>query len=191
MRALCDFHGLFELIRESIRQNYLLDLFCTDIPGVSAKAIPYIVDHAGILKKNPISVVLESVTEREMWLLNKARWDETKSELSSYERAKLRDGSAEEALTYFLEVLWYHCMKSIPRVKVTNSKNTHPWLNERSKQAILRKNNVEGIANLETERRKCTEILNEERQRYVQEAKDKMNELPRDSKRWWRLNQQF
>ena len=107
--------------------------------------MPYIADHAGILGKIPIPVVLESVTEREVWLLKKARWDELKCELSLYDWAKLRDGSAEEALTYFLEVRWSHLVKYIPRIKVSNSISTHPWLNDRSKQAILKKTTLKEL----------------------------------------------
>ena len=103
MKIFCDFHGLLQLVREPTRQEYLLDLFCTDIAGSSVTVMPYIADHKRILAKLPLPVVLESVVEREVWLLKKANWAELKLELQAFDCKKLREGTAETALQYFLE----------------------------------------------------------------------------------------
>ena len=69
----------------------------------------------------------------------------------------------------------------------------HASMTERTEQTsdTKEKQKSEEIANFKTQRRICTEILSAERNRYVQQAKDKITELPRDSTRWWRLNQQL
>ena len=45
MKAFCDFHGLQQLVREPTRNEYLLDLVISDIPGVNVSVLPRIADH--------------------------------------------------------------------------------------------------------------------------------------------------
>jgi len=47
---------------------------------------------------------------------------------------------------------------------------------------------AEGAANFERERAACTHALNEERARYVHEAKVKLASLSKSTKAWWRFN---
>ena len=42
---------------------------------------------------------------------------------------------------------------------------------------------------METER--CSRILNEERQKYVQRLKEKLMSLPKGSKQWWKINREL
>ena len=191
MKTFCDFHGLQQLVREPTREEYLLDLVCTDVCGSSVKVLPKIADHKAVLAKLPLPVVLETTVEREVWLLQKANWTDLKSDLQAYDWNKLGEGTAEESLQYFLEILWYHLVKHIPRTTIKNRKSTHPWLNDRSKAAIARKNAAEGTARFEEERNKCMQVLNEERALYVQKTKEKIASLKRSSKKWWRLNRQL
>ena len=103
----------------------------------------------------------------------------------------LSNGTAEDALAYFQEVLWLHLVKYIPRRNVKITKRSHPWLNERSQKAIQRKNDAENSAGYENEQEACAKILAEERARYVQELKQKLANLPKSSKQWWRINREF
>ena len=48
MKCFCDFHGLTQLVRESTRGDYLLDLIITDIASSSVKVLPVIADHHGL-----------------------------------------------------------------------------------------------------------------------------------------------
>ena len=94
-------------------------------------------------------------------------------------------------MEYFLEVLWLHLVKHIPRAKVKNIKSTHPWLNNKSKEAIRQKNAAEGTERFEEQRTKCAQVLKEERAKWIQLTKTKLANLPRSSKRWWRLNREL
>ena len=60
--------------------------------------------------------------------------------------------------------------------------DSNPWLNDRCKAAILRKNGAEGTVHFERERASCTQILNEERAAHVQKANEKLASLPKSSK---------
>ena len=191
LKTFCDSYNLSQLVREPTRKDYLLDLALTDIPNCKTTVVPYIADHRGFLVKLPGPEVLERSVEREVWILKKANWGELEEDLGHYDWCALNEGSAENALQLFLDVLWLHLIKHIPRSKVNNYKSTHPWLNERSKAAIRHKNAAEGTERFEEERKKCAQILDEERAAWVQLTKTKLANLPRSSKRWWRLNREL
>ena len=184
LKCFCDFYGLCQLVREPTRQDYLLDLVLTDISPCSISVLPSIADHKSVLTKLPVPEVLETTIKREVWILAKADWKSLSKDLLAYDWKNLDDGSAEDSLTLFLQVVWLHLVKHIPRKAVEIKKSTHPWLNDRSKAAIERKNAAEGTANYASESAKCTQILNEERASYVQRVKTKLASLPRQSKQW-------
>ena len=114
-----------------------------------------------------------------------------KMELANADWEPLRRGTAEDALNYFLEILWICLIKFIPREKVTRTRSSHPWLNSRCHAAIARKNQSEGTDNFPVDSAACSETLREERSKYVEKLKAKLAELPRSprcSKQWWRIN---
>ena len=191
LKCFCAFYGLCQLLRESTRQDYLLDLVLTDISPCSISVLPSIADHKSVLTKLPVPEVLETTIKREVWILAKADWKSLTKDLLAYDWKNLDDGSAEDSLTLFLQVVWLHLVKHIPRKAVEIKKSTHPWLNDRSKAAIERKNAAEGTANYASESAKFMQILNEERASYVQRVKTKLASLPRQSKQWWNLNREL
>jgi len=196
LKAVVDHFGMVQLVREPTRQaisgkEYLLDLALTDINGCSAKVLPRIADHKGILAKLPLPEVLESEVEREVWILARADWKALIKELLAFDWSALAKGSAEDSFNYFLDVLWLHLVKHIPRQRIKSKKSSHPWLNERCRKAIARKNAAEGTINFSEEQQRCTKTLNEERALYTQRVKEKLAALPRSSKAWWRLNREL
>ena len=94
-----------QLVREPTRENYLLDLAYTDIQKSSAKVLPLLADHKGVLITLPLIVILEKTVKREVWDLPKSDWKNLKKELHNYDWQPLKHDSAEDALTLFLEVL--------------------------------------------------------------------------------------
>ena len=62
----CDFHGLFQLVREPTRDEYLLVLAIKDMDGASAKVLPKIADHEAGPVKLPIPEVIETALTREV-----------------------------------------------------------------------------------------------------------------------------
>ena len=104
---------------------------------------------------------------------------------------KLEEGTAEDALMFFLENLWYHLVTYIPRRKICFIKRTHPWLNDRCMAAIQKKNTAEGSEQYDSECAKCMQILGEEKSGYVDQLKEKIANLPKSSKAWWRLNREL
>ena len=168
MKTFCDFHGLFQIVREPTRKKYLLDLAITDIPKSTATVLPLIADHSAVLVKLPIPEVLEKSFTRTVWDLKRAEWSKIEHELNVFDWSSLRQGTAEDSLTYFLEVLWNLLIKHIPRKDIVSRKSTHPWLNERCRNALVQKNGAEGTNRFEAERLRCIQVLGEERAKHVQ-----------------------
>ena len=191
LKTFCDFHGLRQIVKEPIRGDYLLDLACPDIQKCTATVTPYITDHKGLLQKLPIPEVLEKTVSREVWILSKADWTPLRDDLKNFDRSPLSRGSAEDSLTFFLEILWLHLIKYIPRKTTHNKKSTHPWLTQKCKDAIVRKNAAEGSEQFANERDNFTAVMNAERANYVTELKEKISSSPRNDKKWWRLNREL
>ena len=114
MKCFCDFHGLTQLVKEPTRNEYLLDLAVTDIVGSSACVLPRIADHQAVLVKLPLPEMKEVSIAREVWRLKDADWNKLKEDLEAIDWEPLRHGTAEDALNYFLDILWICLTKHIP-----------------------------------------------------------------------------
>ena len=125
------------------RKIYLLGLVLTDIQNTKVRVLPYVADHKGILAELPCAEILQMAFEREVWHLASADWNGLEEAMNVVEWHALGNGTAEDALAYFQEVLWLHLVKYIPRRNVKITKRSHPCLNERSQKAIQRKNDAE------------------------------------------------
>ena len=105
MKALCDFHGLSQIVREPTREQYLLDLAICDLVGATATVLPKIADHKGVRVDVPMPVINEVGISRTVWHLKSADWDKLEKELSEVDWGILSRGTAEDAVNYFLDVL--------------------------------------------------------------------------------------
>ena len=73
--------------------------------------------------------------------------------------------------------------KYIPRKTTHIKKSSYPWLNQKCKDAIARKNVAEGSEQFESERASCLEVMKTERANYVKDLKEKISNLPRNGKK--------
>jgi len=191
LKTLCEYHGMNQLVREPTRNEYLLDLVCTDIYKTTVKVLPMIADHRSVLAKLPLPAAMERKVAREVWMLAKADWKQLRKELGEFDWSQLHVGSAEDALQYFLQVLWLHLVRHIPRRRIEVTKHSHGWMTDRSKAAIQKKNAAEGTHQFAAASEACAVTLAAERAKYVQQVKEKMANLPRGRKRWWRINREL
>ena len=178
-------------MREPARKEYLLDLVLTDIQNTSIRILPYVADHKGVLATLPCMEILEMSFEREVWHLAAADWGALEKALRATEWRPLRNGTAEDALAHFQEVLWFLLIKFVLRRTIKVVKRSHPWLNERSQRAIQRKNDAENSESFIEKQKECAKVLAEERVKYVQQLKKKLAKLPKSSKQWWRINREL
>jgi hypothetical protein len=191
LKAFCDYHGMSQLVREPTRNEYLLDLVITDICKCSVTVLPRIADHNSLLVKLPIPEVLEKTVKREVWMLKDADWKTLKQELGNYDWRRLHEGTAEVALDYFLEVLWLHLARHIPRREIDMVKSSHPWVTQRSKDAIAEMTNLQNTPQYAAAAEKCEKVLAEERLKHVQKVKTKLASLKKGSKQWWKINNEL
>ena len=191
MKVLCDTLGLVQLVRKPTRQEYLLDLFISDMPECRISVLPSIADHCAVLGEVPLLQVSVKTVSRYSWKLGEAKWDDLEVELQSIDWHLLSKGTSEDALTYFLEMLGLCLRKFIPYRKVTEKKQSHPWLNARCENAISKKNAAEGTPEFDAMQKICSRVLAEEYHKHLEELRKKIAGMKRWSKQWWRLNRQL
>ena len=96
---------MVQLVREPTRHQYLLDLIRTDIAGAKASVGPYIADHKFCIAKVPMPKVTCLTAQVQRFNTLKANWTALEQALSSADWRPLRGGAADEAATYFQELL--------------------------------------------------------------------------------------
>jgi len=188
LKALCDNLGLQQLVGEPTRQQYLLDLYLSDVAGTKVKVGPYIADHKLIIASVPFPEVTTLHIRRQRFNLLRARWAALKDALSIIDWAVLHRGTAEDAATLFMEILWMNLCTYIPYEEINVKKKSHPWLNTACESAITAKNDAEHTPNFDSARSECTRVLKEEQDKYVVKLRAKINSLSKGSKEWWSLN---
>ena len=184
-------HGLQQLTREPTRLQYTLDLVLTDIPGSEVKVGPYIADHKLLMASIPIPEIISLPVAKKSFDLKKARWKDLEKALANHDWEGLREGSCEDAAILFMTVLWTYLCSYIPFREVKTKKKSHPWLNKKCETAILAKNNAQEGIDFEEKRRYCSQVLTEEYQSYVEVLKQKIADLKKGSKEWWKLNREL
>jgi len=193
LRALCDCRGLSQLVREPTRNDFLLDLVLTDVADTSVRVLPAIADHKAVRVNIPMTAIIETEVTSRVWQLKSANWAGLQQELEGFDWAMLEDGDAEQCANLFWEVLWICLVKHIPQKVVRCKRSSHPWLNSRCHEAIIRKNIAEGsdYESYKSAQASCDEVLRQEHAKYVEALKAKLSALPRCSKQWWRINREL
>ena len=193
LKAVFDHFGMWQAVHEPTRNEYLLDLVRTDIQNAKTTITPAISDHKGVMTKLPFAEVLEASVEREVWNLSRARWDELKKALSCFNWGRLRDGTAEDALLFFMEILWHHLVKFIPRRRITTKKRSHPWLDGKCIGATHRQNLAEGgdTHTYKVESDRCAKIFIDAKTKYVNDLKEELAGPPKCSKKLWTVKREL
>ena len=93
-------------MREPIREDCLWAFVLPDIQNTLIMVLPYVADHKGLPAKLLCTEVLEPEFEREVWPLGMEDWDTLEGALRATEWRVLCEGTAEDALSHFQEILW-------------------------------------------------------------------------------------
>ena len=78
LKALCDNYGLQQIVKEPTRNEYLLDLFLTDIARAKVKTGNYLADHKYLLAKIPVPEISQRLIRRKAFKLANANWKDLK-----------------------------------------------------------------------------------------------------------------
>ena len=178
------------MVHEPTRQQYLLDLLLTDVPGTKVRVGSHIADHKFLLAQVPMREVKSLLISKRSFRLARANWKDLEAAFADVDWAPLERGCAEDALNYFMDVLWTLLCTYIPFEVTSVKKKSHPWINERCEAAVRRKNEAEGTASFEEVRQQCSQILAAEHQEYVSRLREKIAARKKGSKEGWRLNRE-
>ena len=197
--SFCDAYGFEEKVQKPTRGKHLLDLVLTDLDKeVESEVLPKLADHALVLVKVQAPVPKTVEVERECWLFEKGDWKALDKELRNtnwntvlFERdtvaGTFTSKEVDQATARFTEHLLHTLRKHVPVQKKTLSKSTHPWIDEHCYQLVAEKRAAEGTEEYADKLKKCSEGLLEAYKKWVVRTREKLLELPKASKRWWKL----
>jgi hypothetical protein len=123
LKAVCDNLGLQQLVSEPTRQQYLLDLYLTDVAGTKVRVGPYIADHKYLIATVPMPEVTTLNIKRERFNLLRADWTGLKTALANVDWSPMRRDTADAAASYFMEMLWMNLCTYIPYEQIEIKKN--------------------------------------------------------------------
>ena len=189
LHDVCLGRGWKECVREPTRKEYLLDLVLTDCPhAIKTEVLPEISDHRLVLAQISMGVPVSRKITRNVWHWKSADWDGLKEAL---ERICWKDfvkndvAAAVESVTQCILDTSKRFIKYGPK---TFHKSSHEYLNEKCLSAIKKKMEAAGGANEVEATQACSKVLLEEFKLWQARMRVVLAELPKGSKKWWRLN---
>ena len=191
LKSVCDDHDLRQIVDKPTRGQYLLDLCLTNLDRCKATVVNKIADHCGISLSVPLPIPIVKKIPRQVWHLRNAKWDHLKCELRAIDWQILSQGDVDSATELFVQILLGLCKTYIPYGEIMEKKASHPWLDDVCIAAIQRKNQAEGTSTYESAAESCTRIIAESHRRYLVSLRARIEILPRNSKRWWKLNREL
>ena len=84
MKSMCDELGLRQTVRAPIRNEYLLDLYFTDMHNAKVSIEPSIADHKALRLRMPIRSEEHITVEKVIWHYKGVTWHALKHELSHW-----------------------------------------------------------------------------------------------------------
>ena len=127
LKEVCSSYGLVQLVDQSTRGEYLLDLVLCDSPAtVQVQVRSKIADHNCILVKVPDVVETRTFEPRVVWKLDDANWGAIETHLRDFDWRVLREGTVDDALDVFESTLRQQMLEHIPRFSKPIVKSTLP-----------------------------------------------------------------
>ena len=90
LKTSCDNVALQQMLRESTRNQYLLDLYLTDVPGTKMTVGPSIADHCFLLASVPLPEITTLHMTRQRFNIARADWPSLKAALVSVDWSPLQ-----------------------------------------------------------------------------------------------------
>ena len=180
--------GFNEKVGKPTRGSYLLDLVLTDMDCVTARVDALLSDHCMTIAQLKLNLPQSFTVVRECWIWSKARWHALNTALQNFNWGDILAGDADAAAENFTATVLSTAKEFIPCEMRTDFKSTHPWLNDRCRELLRRKRAAFGTPGFQTARDNCSAGMREEFFKFVDDTKKKLSELPKSSKRWWKLS---
>ena len=145
-QRLLDLLGTFELkqlVHKPTRLNSILDLFCTNKPGLvkNVSLVPGISDHDGVVIVDTcLKAVINKKTQRCLYMWSKADWDTLKNEASTFCKdflSSFETRTVEDNWQVFTKRM-NDFLRSIPS-KLSSTRYNLPWVSTEIKRMIRKK----------------------------------------------------
>ena len=192
-RALHNFcckFGFEECVKKPTRGAYLLDLVLTDMSGcVTAKVHPKLADHSLVECHLSCKVPKTLAVERQCWAFKHADWKGFNRFLHSSSWGWLDNQESVDTLAQKLnDFLLDNAKRFIPmRIKKT-LRSTHPWMNDHCRALVEEKRRFEGTPEYRDKLVACNVGILLQYNLYVDRMCQKLKQVPRSSKQWWKLS---
>ena len=192
LHDICKQHNLTETVRAPTRNNYLLDPFFTSLPSLTKSIVlPKIADHNATLTTLNFHTPLETATTRHVHDFKKADWTSLNATFEHTDWTTILTDDPSTAARNLTDFILTTAATYIPTRNITDVKKTHPWLTDACKHAISQKQLAEGQPHYDEAQKHADETLTSAYHDYQNKLKTQLTQLPRNSKKWWRINRQL
>ena len=144
LKQVCDEAGLTQKVTKPTRDEHLLDLVLTDIPGTTTKVSAGIADHKIVTAELKFKVPGQVTLTRMVWQFAKADWDMMRDMLSTVPWKDMRAMHASDAAEFFSKSILESTSHCIPQRELRERKSTHPWLNAETELLVKAETDAEG-----------------------------------------------
>ncbi len=187
----CD-NGFKQMVRSPTRDDHLLDLVLTDMgEAIDATVLPKIADHNVVRARFALQVSEAAPYSREVFLYKSANWTGMRAELRLQDWTWLDLVDVDSGCDSLIRVLEAIVRKYVPTTMLQGKSSSHPWLNQKCKDAIQAKRDAEGSDCFESAAQLCSDTLFTEFFAYNRRLRTKLGGLKRGSKSWWRISKQL
>ena len=142
-------NGLDQVHREATREDRILDLFCTNKPGLvkSSHSIPGISDHHAVLTDICVKAQVNKKPPRKITLWSKAHWDEIHKGAAEFKDSFIQNFSDNVESNYlkfrdFIESIIGKCVPT----KLLSSHRNQPWFNASLRRMCKKKRRLFSVA---------------------------------------------
>ena len=188
LRNICDDAGLLQKVREPTRNQYLLDLALTDLSDtLRVEVLPAITDHKLVMCRLRIATPIYHAVTRYVWDYKRARWDGLKQAFANSDWQYLASGSVDTAVETFTRHVLNTSRALIHTGGCGNAKAPTPGLPRRVRQQSVRRSRPK-VAHITRMSAVAATLFFRPRTHYMRRVRDRLANLPRGSKAWWKWN---
>ena len=176
---------LQQKVTKPTREDHLLDLVLTNVPGVRTKILPAISDHKLVVAELPLKVPERVIIPQTIWVYAKADWDRMRSLLEETEWDCMETMDPNTASQYLLTSVNEAAQLCIPQKMIQEKKSTHPWLTDEVEDLVEAKQAAEGTPNEREAAEACSAGILRQFIKYTKESAQKLRRVLPGSKGWW------
>ncbi len=191
LQNVCEKVGLRQLVRKPTRGEHLLDLVLSNIDGAATKVGKPVADHCTVLAHVPLALPTSIKVTRLVWRFRDADWELLTEMLADTDWSWLTDLSADDAAAALTDLIINAAEKAIPRHKICENKQSHPWLTDSVLEHIQKKRDAHGQPNEQEAVVACSAAIRTAYDEYVAKTCQELREIKRGSKLWWKKSREL